>query len=95
MICVSFYYIMKILVDFYFIFLLHFQFWPYPSAQLGPKFMKENGLKYVTFSTAKGAPEVALAVKNAFFLYDLHISLFLFAIFIFLYLELNCCCPLR
>ena len=47
--------------------------------------MKENGLKYVTFSTAKGAPEVALAVKNAFFLYDLHISLFLFAIFIFLF----------
>nr|POF21782.1 atp phosphoribosyltransferase 2, chloroplastic [Quercus suber] len=30
-------------------------FWPYPSAQLGPKFIKENGIKYVTFSTADGA----------------------------------------
>ena len=57
--------------------------------------MKENGLKYVAFSTADGALEAAPTVINAFFLYDLHISLFLFAIFVFLYLELNCCCPLR
>lgn len=31
--------------------------------QLGPKFMKENGLKYVTFSTADGALEAAPAVR--------------------------------
>ena len=57
--------------------------------------MKENGLKYVTFSFADGALEAAPAVRNAFFLYDLHIFLFLFSVFIFLNLELNCCCPLR
>lgn len=35
------------------------------SLQLGPKFMKENGLKYVTFSTADGALEAAPAVRYA------------------------------
>lgn len=33
------------------------------SMQLGPKFMKENGLKYVSFSTADGALEAAPAVS--------------------------------
>jgi len=37
------------------------------SAQLGPKFMKENGLKHVTFSTADGALEAAPAVRIFFF----------------------------
>lgn len=32
------------------------------SVQLGPKFMKENGFKHVTFSTADGALEAAPAV---------------------------------
>lgn len=32
--------------------------------QLGPKFMKENGLKHVIFSTADGALEAAPAVSN-------------------------------
>lgn len=31
--------------------------------QLGPKFMKENGIKHVTFSTADGALEAAPAVR--------------------------------
>lgn len=31
--------------------------------QLGPKFLKENGLKHVTFSTADGALEAAPAVR--------------------------------
>lgn len=35
----------------------------YLYVQLGPKFMKENGLKYVTFSTADGALEAAPAVR--------------------------------
>ena len=38
--------------------------------------MKENALKYVTFSTADGALEAASEVRNAFFLYDLHIVSF-------------------
>lgn len=33
------------------------------NIQLGPKFMKENGLKHVTFSTADGALEAAPAVR--------------------------------
>lgn len=32
--------------------------------QLGPKFMKDNGLSHVTFSTADGALEAAPAVSN-------------------------------
>lgn len=35
------------------------------SFQLGPKFMKENGLKHVTFSTADGALEAAPAVRDS------------------------------
>lgn len=35
-----------------------------PSAQLGPKFMKENGIKHVMFSTADGALEAAPAVRK-------------------------------
>lgn len=31
---------------------------------MGPKFMKENGLSHVTFSTADGALEAAPAVSN-------------------------------
>jgi len=34
--------------------------------QMGPKFMKENGLKHVTFSTADGALEAAPAVVLSF-----------------------------
>lgn len=34
--------------------------------QLGPKFMKDNGLKHVTFSTADGALEAAPAVRITF-----------------------------
>lgn len=33
------------------------------SVQLGPKFMRENGIKHVTFSTADGALEAAPAVR--------------------------------
>lgn len=32
--------------------------------QLGPKFMKDNGLSHVTFSTADGALEAAPAVSD-------------------------------
>ncbi|XP_030955290.1 ATP phosphoribosyltransferase 2, chloroplastic-like isoform X1 [Quercus lobata] len=38
---------------------------------LGPKFMKENGLKYVTFSTADGALEAAPAMGVADAIVDL------------------------
>lgn len=31
-------------------------------SQLGPKFLRENGLKHVSFSTADGALEAAPAV---------------------------------
>lgn len=33
------------------------------SSQLGPKFMKEKGLKHVIFSSADGALEAAPAVR--------------------------------
>ena len=36
-----------------------------PTFQLGPKFMKETGLKHVTFSTADGALEAAPAVRDS------------------------------
>ena len=36
-----------------------------PTILLGPKFMKENGLKHVTFSTADGALEAAPAVRDS------------------------------
>ncbi|PON83808.1 ATP phosphoribosyltransferase HisG [Trema orientale] len=39
--------------------------------QLGPKFMKENGVKYVTFSTADGALEAAPAMGIADAILDL------------------------
>lgn len=42
------------------------------SEQLGPKFMKENGLKHVVFSTADGALEAAPAVRNTSFYYSLN-----------------------
>jgi len=35
--------------------------------QLGPKFVKEKGLKHVSFSTADGALEAAPAVINLIF----------------------------
>lgn len=35
------------------------------TVQLGPKFMKESGLKHVTFSTADGALEAAPAVRDS------------------------------
>ncbi|CAK9168244.1 unnamed protein product [Ilex paraguariensis] len=38
---------------------------------LGPKFMKENGLKHATFSTADGALEAAPAVRITSLLYNL------------------------
>lgn len=37
--------------------------------QLGPKFMKENGLNHVTFSTADGALEAAPAVSSELSVY--------------------------
>lgn len=37
--------------------------------QLGPKFMKDNGLNHVTFSTADGALEAAPAVSNILFVF--------------------------
>ena len=40
------------------------------TVQLGPKFMKENGLKHVTFSTADGALEAAPAVRTVFVLLE-------------------------
>jgi len=36
-----------------------------PTFQLGHKFMKENGFKHVTFSTADGALEAAPAVRDS------------------------------
>lgn len=41
--------------------------WLEPFLQLGPKFMSENGLKHVTFSTADGALEAAPAVSTTLF----------------------------
>lgn len=38
--------------------------------QLGPKFMKENGLKHVTFSTADGALEAAPAVRDSVVVFE-------------------------
>jgi hypothetical protein len=51
------------------------------SAQLGPKFMRENGLKHVSFSTADGALEAAPAVRNSFLLYNLEIIFLLLVVF--------------
>jgi len=34
------------------------------SVQLGPKFMKDKGIKHVSFSTADGALEAAPAVRD-------------------------------
>lgn len=50
------------------------------SAQLGPKFMRENGLKHVTFSTADGALEAAPAVRNCFLLYNQEIFFLLLVV---------------
>ena len=40
------------------------------AVQLGPKFVKENGLKLVTFSTADGALEAAPEVRIVFVLLE-------------------------
>ena len=36
-----------------------------PTFDLGPKFIKENGLKHVTFSISNGALEAALTVRDS------------------------------